>query len=449
MFGIPFIILGNFAGNGIAFGTYMMHACIGDTEPSKSSVIGCAIAGTTLPTLLIIVSRKGGLLLNNTFAIIKVSILVVIIVLGFANAQGENSALENFHTDRSFAKPNHGLANYVQPFMFIVYSFTGFEQPFYVLHEVRSPRKTFPRYTVLAMGIVLVLYMLVNISYLCVVPSDLPGLAKEQNMALLFFSRVFNNNNAAPRVMSGIIAFSILGNILAMTYTASRVKQEIAKEGIIPRSLFFSASYTTPYHWWKVRRVEPNDDDPDADHTPMPALLLHWLASMFMIAVTSMLESAVAYNFLVSLYSYTLMIMTGFFTAAGLVYLGFKKNRRWRDYSQFHPLGGTWYGAVYALVCGFLLFAAFAPLRDDSPFGFEATGIKSWVVPVIGLSVPFWGVLWYLGLRLLMQIRGKILKVSRLPCIKEDEAVEGQWILKWEIVTHEWHSKHHEGLGQE
>ena len=42
-------------------------------------------------------------------------------------------------------------------------------------------------------------------------------------MATLFFSEVFGNDTA-PRVMSGIIALSILGNIIVMTFTASRGK---------------------------------------------------------------------------------------------------------------------------------------------------------------------------------------------------------------------------------
>ena len=41
------------------------------------------------------------------------------------------------------------------------------------------------------------------------------------DMATLFFTEVFGTN-AAPRVMSGIIALSIFGNIVVMTFTASR-----------------------------------------------------------------------------------------------------------------------------------------------------------------------------------------------------------------------------------
>ena len=41
------------------------------------------------------------------------------------------------------------------------------------------------------------------------------------DMATVFFGAVFGEH-IAPRVMSGIIAFSIVGNVVVMTFTASR-----------------------------------------------------------------------------------------------------------------------------------------------------------------------------------------------------------------------------------
>ena len=55
---------------------------------------------------------------------------------------------------------------------------------------------------------------------LCVVSLD-QRMDEELDMAILFFREVFQND-VAPRVMSGIIAFSILGNIVVMTFTAAR-----------------------------------------------------------------------------------------------------------------------------------------------------------------------------------------------------------------------------------
>ena len=82
MYGIPFIILGNLSGNGIAFGSYVLKAA-GNEEPRKDHVIGLAIGSLTLAILVHVCSRRGGIVMNNIFAVVKVSILVAMIVLGF------------------------------------------------------------------------------------------------------------------------------------------------------------------------------------------------------------------------------------------------------------------------------------------------------------------------------------------------------------------------------
>lgn len=51
-------------------------------------------------------------------------------------------------------------------------------------------------------------------------------------MATVFFRDIFGND-LAPRVVSGIIAFSIFGNIVVMTFTASRGTLEHASTNTI------------------------------------------------------------------------------------------------------------------------------------------------------------------------------------------------------------------------
>jgi amino acid transporter len=57
--------------------------------------------------------------------------------------------------------------------------------------------------------------------------------------------------------VDGIIAISIFGNILVATFTAARVNQEIAKEGILPFSLFFATSHPTPSAWLQSKMKPP------------------------------------------------------------------------------------------------------------------------------------------------------------------------------------------------
>jgi amino acid transporter len=436
MYGIAFVTLGNLSGNAIAFGIYVMNAA-GQTDPDRGAVTGIAIAALTLAVLIHLFSRRGGIIINNCFAMLKVALLLVIFIVGMIKASGRNlggapETTYNFDPDNSFTTPRHDVASYSNSFLFIVYTYSGFEQPFYVLAEVRRPRRVFPKYTLLAMGIASVLFLLVNIAYFCAVPSDSLEVVERRNMAVVFFGQVFGAE-VAKRVMSVAIAISIFGNILVMTFTASRVKQEIAKEGILPFSLVFATSHTTPLARWRNRnRVLAEGEY--LDQTPMAALGLHWVTSVFLVAVTSGLKPAVAYSVLISLYSYTIIILIGFFTSAGLVYLHARSSLNWQP--SFSPPGRWIYGAIYAVVCLFMLFASFVPPEPGSPWSSEATGVTWYLIPTIGLTVPLWGVIWYFGLRGVMAYRGKDLVIRRDPVTEPDG---DEWKMISEHITQEWH----------
>ncbi|KXJ87170.1 amino acid/polyamine transporter I, partial [Microdochium bolleyi] len=400
MYGIAFALIGNLSGNAISFGIFVMNAA-GYSPAPKGPVIGLAIGILAFTVLLHMVSRRAGLFLNNVFALLKVTLLVAIIVLGFLKAGGVSlggkpKATSNFDANESFRPGAGEVPSVTNSLVYVVYAFAGFEQPFYVLTEVRTPRKIFPRYTLRTMAFVITLFLLVNVAYFCAVPRDTPALNIQRNMAIVFFGHVFGDDNeAAKRVMAAIIAVSISGNLLVMTYTASRVKQEIAKEGILPWSLTFATSHRTPWAWWKGRHLA--EDDPTLEQSPMAALVLHFFTSTLLVALTAMLEPSSAYSVLVTLYSYVINILIGFFTSLGLLYLKFKRNRNWSN-PNFNPPFGWAYALVYCLACAFMLVAAFVPPSDGSPYTNAAIKLPWYVVPAIGLSVPFWGIAWYLGL---------------------------------------------------
>ena len=79
----------------------------------------------------------------------------------------------------------------------------------------------------------------------------------------------------------------------------------------------------------------------------MAALLLHWLSSIILIAVTAMLTPSMAYSFLVSLYVYAVVILNGFIVSVGLLYLKLNKSFGWAKYTSFRPWGGPTAAVVY------------------------------------------------------------------------------------------------------
>ena len=113
-------------------------AGIPDNAPA---IRGLAIAALTVACLLHAVWRRGGIIVNNMLAFIKLLTLVAVICFGFAAAAGasfgngpvgKTAVNSNFDVHKSFSRPSHSVANYSGSILFIVYSYSGFKQPFYV-----------------------------------------------------------------------------------------------------------------------------------------------------------------------------------------------------------------------------------------------------------------------------------------------------------------------------
>jgi amino acid transporter len=457
IYGIMFIVLGNLSGNAIAFGIYILEAANrydptkstdGSTpEPNHPAVIGLAIASLTVAILLHICSRRGGILVNNCFAVIKVLILLVLICIGLAKAGGAFSSTSipdphNFKTSTAFSTKRHDVASYSDSLLYIIYTYSGFEQPFYVLSEVKKPRKIFPTWTLTAMAIAASLFLMINVAYLFAIQKmdiiNNPNI----DMATVFFRGVFGDESSAQRAMAALIAFSIFGNIVVMTFTAARVKQEIAKEGILPFSLTFATSHTTPFAWLTRHFTPPSSSTSPLERleqTPMAALALHWCSSVFLILVTIPAKPTTAYNILVSLYSYTIIVLVGAWVSFGLLLTKLRTEKfHWKTRRRYRPLISPVHALVYFGTCAFVLVCAFVPPGTGSPYAYKEAGIKWYIVPIIGLSSPLWGLLWYYAFLGYQKWSGWDLQVDRRAFWMRDPDHMEEYVQRAEVVSHFW-----------
>ena len=483
-----FIILGNISGNAIAFGTYVTIAAgivPADGEDNyenndeKGWIVGLAILTLCVSSAIHVFTRRGGILLNNFAAIVKISILLTMAILGFVHAGGKylqttrnfqnttsnvtsadiNHAAEtNFDIKdsfrNSFPTTSHDVASFVDSFLFALFCSTGFEQPFYALGEFSRPRKILPTYTLFAMGCVMIIYTLVNVSYYCVIPKH--AYREDTLVATIFFHYLLDsadNSQTARRVMAGLVAFSCFGNVIIITFTAARVKQEIAKQGILPWSLFFATGYTTPWAWLKSRitsspgslstaAVEGIDLEDYKEKTPMAAFGLHCLSAVFLILVTIGLKPETQFNVLSSIYSYVLVNILGVFVSGGLLYLKLdsyfrgENGRNWTAKASstgFIPWVSPFHAIIYFAINVFMIFACFVkPVKNSA----SSLGYAWFVLPTIGLSCLLLGVGWWLGLIGIQWHRRRKLVVTRTPYI--EKVGEGEYVQKAELVEHDW-----------
>ncbi len=146
MYGVVYVILGNLSGNAIAFGIYVLEAF--NTTGHDAAVRGLAVAALTVACLLHAFWRNGGIIVNNVLASLKALILMAVIAIGFAASAGAKfgngpvhgetvdpstgRVTSNFDVHSSFDHPRRDVASYADALLFIVYTFSGYEQPFYV-----------------------------------------------------------------------------------------------------------------------------------------------------------------------------------------------------------------------------------------------------------------------------------------------------------------------------
>lgn len=225
-----------------------------------------------------------------------------------------------------------------------------------------------------------------------------------------------------------------------MTFTAARVKQEIAKEGILPWSLIIAPSYPTPWALLKsfVNRSPETDDDQET--APTAAFALHWFTSVLLIVLVSpVADPRTSYDILVSLYSYTIITLLGCWVSLGLIKIKLGKNTwRWQVRRRYKPWLSPGHVIAYAAATAFMLVASFVPPAKDSPFHHSTSNAQWYVIPAIGITAPFWGVLWYWGLLIYEWKIGRQLVVSREAYWMQDPDCECEYVQRAEIVEHDW-----------
>lgn len=447
VFGIVFIVFGNLAGNAIQLGIFMMtvvRGCHGeDTCFTRGEVVGWAVSALTLCALINIFTRKYAIGINNILAVLKVLLLLAMAFTGiiYGSVNGNRCQQINWHTKDGTGK----FGDIVLALFYAMYPYTGYEQPFYVLAEVSRPKKVFAKATVITMIFTAVLYPLVNVSYLCVTPYDennpLPS-----NMALAFFAGLGGSSGSdgrsgPERGVSALLALFTFGNLLAQTYTASRVKQEIAKEGILPWSLFFATGSTSILSrlssMGRPQMAAVSNIDGHLEQVPIAATLLHWIFEVTLVlAVGLALPPSKSYRFLTHLYTFAVVGVLGLFTAGGLLYLKLDslvagtKSRNWRTKAAWKPWLDPLPTVLAVASLSLIVFASFV-----RPSNVEPGSLPYYVGPTVGwLSVTL-GIIWWLGLKY-VQWKGRWeLHTRRVPYIEIDE--DGNYIQKVEFVEHE------------
>ncbi|KPA35780.1 high-affinity methionine permease [Fusarium langsethiae] len=442
LYGISFICIGNMAGNCINCALRLIEAVNPEKKASdlnEGTIRGIAIVIAIFPCLIHAFSRRGGILLNNLLAFIKVLMLVFMIIATWAVAGGPNGAREVLDRPVNMDSPSNnpnsleGGNSHAQAFLAIIFAFSGFNQPNYVLGEIKQPRKTYPQSMWWGM---------------IIVPAYVQ---KDRNVAQEFFTIIFNasaddkKRYEVKRAVNAFLAILAFGNIVVMTYTAARMKQEIAKQGFLPFASFFAKNRDVSFGkflmWLEGRErkstnqtvLEPQGYDarkvsgkrqPRArlfgffnpsnhrEKTPVGALVLHFASCIVLILATYNTSASNAYAVLSGLVAYLTSAWFGCFLSLGILILHFRGppttqaalTSRHHQIPNQGPVQKSWAwmsrGSVnpkLSIFCGFLylvgniypIITGWVPSKPGS--------LAWWIVPLASWCVLAFSALWFLG----------------------------------------------------
>ncbi|ORY71869.1 amino acid/polyamine transporter I [Pseudomassariella vexata] len=364
-----YIFLGGPASSSIAFASYILQAA-GHPDPTGSwltrvAAVGCVTGAILVHTLL----PKWGIRVLRVLGHVKLVIMAFIICSGFAALTGHRRVPDPHNFENVFAMESgdgwgaSGAYGYANAIIRIGYTYGGANVVTTVLGELKSPRKTLPIVTPLALSTVTILYLLVNVAYFAAIPKD--SLAKSDVIVAGVFFRNMFGESAAARVLPAFVGLNNLGNVLTLTFAHGRMNQEFAKEGILPYS-----------HFWA-------SDKPFG--APGPALLLNWLATVVVIIVP---PPGPIYTFLIDLIIYPHIVLAAM-SVCGLLWLRLRLSEKWS--SPFKcPL------VVILMSITIHFFLLVMPLVP-SPTGRNAQGYPYFVFPVAGLGILAIGALYWVA----------------------------------------------------
>ncbi|THH00445.1 hypothetical protein EW026_g2089 [Hermanssonia centrifuga] len=376
VFSCTLLIVGRIIGTGIfstpssILGSVGILAAAGQ-DAGRWVSRGIALAVIFFVTLLHGFTPRLGVLVMNALSVFKIVILVFVVITGWVVLSG-HTRIQDPHANfrNAFAGSSHSSNDYATATFKVLNAYAGWSNVNYVLNNVKNPVRTLKIAGPLGLGICAVLYLLANVAYFAAASKE-EIVHSGVTVASLFFGNVFGRK--AQEALSVFIALSALGNVITITFAASRVNQELAKEGIpLPFGSRFWASN------WPTGK------------SPLPGLIVHLIPSVIVILAP---PPNIAYPFILDVEGYPQQIIN-FFIVVGLFWL------RWRKPHVKRPFKVWWPIVVFFLAASvFLLVAPF--LRPANGKG-DTPPLPYYLYCLVGIGVMFAGVLYWAAWRILL-----------------------------------------------
>ncbi|MCG6139191.1 APC family permease [Leptospira mtsangambouensis] len=185
---------------------------------------------------------KSAVRVQNVFAVLKITGLLLFLALGFSMGNTNWSYLFNSHFPNLME-----LSFYSKVLIGIVpvsFSYLGWNMITYIAEEVKNPEKTIVRSAITACFLVAGLYFAINLLF--VISAPIGELAGQDGIGAIAFQKLFGVNYSI--LTTSFIAWVILGSMSAILIGGSRVYFAMARDGVfLPSFSKVHPKWHSPY----------------------------------------------------------------------------------------------------------------------------------------------------------------------------------------------------------
>ncbi|KAJ6277612.1 amino acid permease-domain-containing protein [Bipolaris maydis] len=367
----------------IIFGEYVVRAVIGAEAVDAGTWLNKSVAlvGLVIVTLLNCISTKLGTRSADVFMFLKFFALLGVTVIGIVVAATglsyKGKANDDWKHHGWFEDTSENVSNWAVALYAGLWAFDGWDNVNYVTGEFKNPTRDLPRVIHTSLPLVILCYILANISYFLVLPASV--IESSNTVAVAFGSQVFGPVGAL--ILALFVSGSCFGALNATTFTSGRLVYAAGKEGYLP-SMFGNIGLGKNHRAIRLHSLNANQSK-----SKIPQKLVNWFADedagFFFTPISAMLLNAFLTIIYIVVGSFdTLVTFYGvagyafyFQTVLGLIVLRVREPDLERPYK-------TWITTpiIFCCVSLFLLSrAVFAePLQTLLVVAFMVVGLVIW-----------------------------------------------------------------------
>jgi basic amino acid/polyamine antiporter, APA family len=226
------------AASALGFSEYFSRAVPGLTAwLQNSGIMGPDLTKKLLAVTVIIIFTlihyrgiKYGARIQNVLTLMKVLLIVILLTAGLSSGKGD---LSNFGEGGSFPSGLDGWKTIGLSLMWIMFAYSGWNASTYLGAEIRNPGKILPRSLIYGTGIVIILYLGINILY--VYSTDPEAMKGVISIGGLAMGNLFGK--PAEILFSILISFALFSSLSAFIIIGPRVYYSMAKDGLFFKSV--------------------------------------------------------------------------------------------------------------------------------------------------------------------------------------------------------------------